>query len=101
MLRAQFPEANGVSDALCTAMLGAAALELDTSVWGPMGTPGGFMTKTDQGHLYLAMHKLACSPFGANAKIQFNAKAIGYKRTTYGAEFLLLMQSVTSGFRVA
>ena len=86
MIRVQFPEANGVSDALVTAMLGAAALELDTSVWGAYGQPGGFMTKTDQGQMYLAMHKLAVSPFGQNAKMVVNNKMSGYKRTTYGAE---------------
>jgi len=101
MLRAQFPEANGVSDVLVTAMLAAAALELDTSVWGALGQPGGPMTKTDQGQMYLAMHKLAISPFGQNAKMAINPKKTGYARTTYGEEFRLLQMSVTSGFRVA
>jgi hypothetical protein len=59
------------------------------------------MTKTDQGQLYLAAHKLAVSPFGQNAKMMVDNKRVGYRRTTYGAEFLLLQSSVTSGFRVA
>ena len=101
MLRAQFPEANGVSDVLIASMLAAAALELDTSVWGALGAPGGLMTKADQGQMYLAMHKLAVSPFGQNAKMMVDGKKVGYRRTTYGAEFMLLMSSVTSGYRVA
>jgi hypothetical protein len=101
MFRAQFPEANGVSDALVATMMAAAALEIDTHVWGAMGVPGGLMTKTDQGHLYLSAHKLAVSPFGQNAKMMVDGKKVGYRRTTYGCEFLLLMTSVTSGFRVA
>jgi hypothetical protein len=101
MFRAQFPEANGVSDVLVSTMLAAAFLEIDQSVWGAMGTLGGTMTKADQGQMYLAAHKLACSPFGQNAKMTTDPKRNGYQRTTYGAEFFLLMRSVTSGFRVA
>lgn len=101
MLRAQFPEAANVSDVLCATMLAAASLELDTSVWGALGAPGGLMTKADQGQLYLAMHKLAISPFGQNAKMMVDGKKVGYRRTTYGQEFLLLQASVISGFRVA
>jgi hypothetical protein len=101
MVRAQFPEANGVSDVLVTAMLGAASLELDTSVWGPLGVVGGLMTKCDQAQMYLAMHKLAVSPFGQNAKTVINGRKVGYARTSYGEEFMLLMRGVTSGYRVA
>ena len=101
MVRAQFPEANGVSDVLVATMLGAASLELDPCVWGPLGQPGGLMTKADQGQLYLAMHKLAVSPFGQNAKVKIDGKKVGYARTTYGEEFLLLQRAVTGGFRVA
>ena len=101
MVRAQFPEANGVSDILVSAMLAAAALELDTSVWGMLGQPGGLMTKCDQGQMYLAMHKLAMSPFGQNAKMLVDGKKIGYRKTSYGSEFLLLQMQVTSGYRVA
>jgi len=100
-LRAQFPEAKGVSDVVCVTMLGAASLEIDTSVWGPYGIVGGSQTKADQGQLYLAMHKLAMSPFGQNARMVPHARARGYDKTTYGSEFLLLMRGVTSGFRVA
>jgi hypothetical protein len=101
MVRAQFPEANGVSDILVSAMLAAAALELDPSVWGMLGQPGGLMTKADQGQMYLAMHKLAMSPFGQNAKMMVDGKKLGYRKTSYGSEFLLLQMQVTSGFRVA
>jgi hypothetical protein len=82
-------------------MLAAAALEIDTTVWGQLGQPGGFMTKADQGQMYLAMHKLAVSPFGQNAKMVVNGRKVGYARTTYGEEFLLLQRGTTGGFRVA
>lgn len=101
MLRAQFPEANGVSDVLCATMLAAASLELDTSVWGALGAPGGLMTVADQAQLYLCMHKLAVSPFGQNAKMVVNGKKVGYARTTYGEEFRLMQMARTGGFRVA
>src|ERR1017187_1146397 len=101
MVRAQFPEANGVSDVLVASMLAAASLELDTSVWGLLGQVGGLMTRADQAQMYLALHKLAVSPFGQNAKMQVDGKKVGYRRTTYGCEFLLLMTQVTSGHRVA
>ena len=100
-LRAQFPEANGVSDILCLAMLNAASLDMSTLVWGAFGVLGGPSTKADQGQMYLAMHKLAVSPFGQNAKVKIDGKKVGYARTTYGEEFLLLQRGVTGGFRVA
>jgi hypothetical protein len=101
MMRAQFPEANGVPDVMVATMLAAAALEIDQSVWGQLGVAGGLMTKADQGQLYLAMHKLAISPYGQNAKVMVDGKKRGYERTSYGGEFLLLQRGVTSGFRVA
>lgn len=101
MVRAQFPEANGVSDVLVTAMLQAASVQMDTSVWGAFGVAGGAMTIADQGQMYLAMHKLAMSPFGQNAKMRVDPKKTGFARTTYGEEFRLLQMSVTGGFRVA
>ncbi len=101
MFRAQFPEANNVSDVLVTTMLAAAALEIDVSVWGPFSVAGGLMTKADQGQLYLGAHKLAVSPFGQNAKTVINSRKVGYARTSYGEEFMLLMRGVTSGFRVS
>lgn len=108
MFRAQMPEFNNVSDVLVTAMLGAAALEIDPSVWGPLGVVGGLMTKADQGQLYLAAFKLAASPFGQNAKGEFRSQhnsrgpsVTGYQTNSYGQQFLLLQRGVTSGFRVA
>ncbi len=101
MFRAQVPEMNSVSDGLVGMMLGAAALEIDNSVWGAYGVAGGQMTKADQGQLYLAAHKLACSPWGQNAKmVSDKGGRNGYQRTQYGQEFALLMRGVTSGFRV-
>ncbi len=98
--RAQFAEFNSISDVLVTTMMGAAVLEIDTSVWGALGQLGGPMTKADQGQMYLAAHKLAVSPFGQNAKTLYNNKR-GYQRTTYGTEFELLQRGVVSGYRVA
>lgn len=103
--RAEFPEFNTVSDVLVTAKLAAAALEMDNCVWGAFGQPGGPNTKADQGQMYLAAHKMAVSPFGQNSKTVATPASFGnrtgYQRSTYGAEFWLLMRSVTSGFRVA
>ena len=90
-----------VQDSLVVAFLGAAALELDLSVWGPYGVVGGNQTKADQGQMYLAAHKLAVSPLGQAAKMVADPKRVGYERTTYGSEFRLLMRGVTSGYRVA
>lgn len=101
MFRAQFPEFGNVSDTLVTAMLGAAFLDLSPCVWGQYGVVGGNMTKADQGQMYLTAHKLCMSPFGQNARMMVNNKSQGYEKTTYGSEFLLLLRSVTSGFRVA
>jgi len=101
MFRATFVEFNGVSDALVTTMLAQAQLELDQSVWGAFGAVGSPATKADSGQLWLTAHKLAMTPFGQNARMVSNPRGEGYKKTTYGAEFLNLRYSVTSGFRVA
>jgi hypothetical protein len=99
--RAQFPEFNSVPDPLIGTMLQAAYLELDTSVWGAYSTTTA-PTKTDQGQMYLAAHKLASSPFGQNARmVSDKGGARGYMRTQYGQEFKLLQMGVVSGFRVA
>ena len=100
-VRAQFPEFNGVTDALILRMLAASLLELSTVIWGAFGPDAnGLGTKADQGQLYLTAHKLARSPFGQNAKMVM-ARGEGYQQTTYGREFELLMRGVTSGYRVA
>jgi hypothetical protein len=91
--RSQFPEMRTVSDPLAAAMLGAAALELDLSVWGPYGVDGVSQTKADQAQMYLAAHKLAISPYGQAAKMVMDKRS-GYDRTTYGAEFKSLMRGV-------
>jgi hypothetical protein len=100
MFRLQFPEMRTVQDPMVAAMLGAAALEMDLSVWGKFGVDPGPQTKADQGQMYLAAHKLAVSPYGQAAKMVMDKRS-GYMRTTYGQEFKLLQMSVTSGFRVA
>lgn len=103
-LRTQFPEFNGVSDALCQSMLNAADLEIDKFIWGDYGTTT--LARADQGQLYLACHKLAVTPFGQNAKMvqptgkQGWVSAAGWGRTTYGQEYFLLLRSVSAGYRV-
>ncbi len=81
-----------MGDSQIAAMLGAAALELDLSVWGAFGPdPLGNQTKSDQAQMYLAAHKLAVSPFGQAAKMVMDSRS-GYNRTTFGQEFLLLQK---------
>lgn len=88
--RVQFPEFNGVSDALVNAMLAAALLEIDIIIWGP---------KADQGQGYLAAHKLASSPFGQNARLQTGAMGKD-GLTTYWHTYYQLVRQVSSGYRV-
>jgi hypothetical protein len=101
MLRAAFPEFNGVSDVLVTTKLAEAQIEIDNSVWGAYGAVGAPMTKADTGQMWLAAHKLAMTPFGQNARMVTNARGRGYEKTTYGSEFVNLRTSVVAGFRVA
>ena len=89
----QFPEfargANGptdANDALLQAMLDAAEVEIDRTVWGAKG---------DQGQMLLAAHKLATSPWGQNAKL-VDAKG----STTYWGNYTRLMHMVATGPRV-
>lgn len=101
MFRLQFPEfGTNVSDPMIVQYLASAALELSPCVWGNYGTVGNPMTPADQGHLYLAAHKLATGPFGQNAKL-VNSRKDGFARTAYGQEFERLMRQKTFGFRVA
>ncbi len=96
--RTAFPEMNGVSDALVSAKLAAAALEIDTGVWGGYGSTGA-LTLADQGQAYLCAHKLATSPFGQNARMVIKDR-MGYESTTYGQEYYKMIRIVSSGFRV-
>lgn len=88
----QFPEFADTKATQVTAILAAALLEIDATVWGD---------KADQGQAYLAAHKLALSPFGNNAQLVATGNGAGYEATVYGAHYLTLMRQVTSGFRVA
>lgn len=82
----QFPEFQAADAELVQAMLNAAQLEIDTSVWGP---------KADQGQGYLAAHKLALSPFGQNVRLVAKDGS-----TTYEKHYKELRGQVASGFRV-
>jgi hypothetical protein len=98
--RIKFAEFKDTDDVLVVFALGEAALEMSNRVWGAFGVVGGVMTKADTAQLWLAAHKLAITPFGQAAKTVYNNKT-GYKRTTYGAEFELMLRANTGGFRVA
>lgn len=81
--RKQFPEFINVPDVLITAMLTAAALEVDPEVWG---------VKADQGQAYLAAHKLALSPWGNNARLVARDGS-----TTYETHYRRLVVQVARG----
>lgn len=80
------------------AELDAAALQIDTAIWGAyatLPTSTSTMTKADDGQRYLAAHKLALSPFGQAARLV--AKDGG---TTYLTHYKKLQRQVSSGHRV-
>jgi hypothetical protein len=87
----QFPEFVGVAPSQINAFLAAAALEIDTQVWG---------ATAQQGQFWLAAHRLAASPFGQAAKMITSPLARRYDRTTYGQTFKELQIQASSGFRV-
>lgn len=81
--RVQFPEFASVDDPMVQAWLDAAALEIDQVVWGE---------KAPQGHMYLAAHKMALSPYGQAARLAKNATD-----TTYNDHFTRLVGIVACG----
>ena len=83
----RFPEFKGVGASYIDAHIAAAANEIDPVIW---------RTKTDEGVIYLAAHKMASSPYGEQARL---ITAEG--GTTYFLEFKRLVRLVSSGFRVA
>lgn len=87
----QFPEFVGVGSGQLIAALNAAALEIDTVIWGPTAQEGLFL---------LTAHRLAASPFGQNAKMITSPLARGYMRTTYGQTYKELQIQASSGYRV-
>ena len=64
------------------------------------------LSKADTGQMWLAAHKLACSPFGQQGKLQMRPSQAKdrllsqYGRTTYGQEYFNMLRSVAAGFRV-
>lgn len=82
----QFPEFKTADLSLIQAMLDAALLEIDVSIW---------RTKADQGQAYLAAHKLALSPFGQNVRLVAKDGS-----TTYYTHYQALRSQVASGYRV-
>ena len=57
----QFPEFTGTDVPQVEAVLAAAELEIDRTVWGVKG---------DQGQMYLAAHKLNLSAYGNDAQLK-------------------------------
>jgi len=88
-----------VPDAIVQGELDAAFLEIDQGVWGDMAaqpvSSTAAYTKADQGHRYLAAHKLASSPFGQQARLVAKDGT-----TTYLKNYQRLQLQVSSGFRV-
>jgi hypothetical protein len=82
----RFPEFGQTPDALIVPNLIAAGRSIDPAVWGG---------KFDEGQAYLAAHKLALSPYGANVRIMVDAN-----RTTYFVEFDRLKREVAAGAMV-
>lgn len=82
----QFPEFSAADAAQVGAMLAAALLEIDQSIW---------RAKADQGQAYLAAHKLALSPFGQGTRLVAKDGT-----TTYFKHYDMLRRQVASGFRV-
>lgn len=88
----QFPEFAGVPAAQVNAMLAAALLEIDATVWG---------AKADQGQAYLAAHKLALSPFGNAARMVIkNVADTPHGQTPFGVHYDNLVRQVGSDGRV-
>ena len=97
--RTYCPEFVNVPDVLVQGELDSAALEVDVSIWGamaaqPVASTASY-TKADQGHRYLAAHKLASSPFGQQARLVAKDGS-----TTYIRNYQLLQRQVSSGYRV-
>ncbi len=91
--RINFPEFSGVPDALITAKLAMAALEVDSQLFG---------TKFDSAHGNLTAHYLCTSPFGQNARMTVSKdfKADQDGTTVYWRQFYRIRSAVTIGFRV-
>lgn len=85
----QFPEFTNSTVSLVEACLAAAALEIDTEVWGDKAT---------QGQYYLTAHKMALSPLGNNAQMFVK---LGETTTVYWVHYQKLVRQVSSGYRVA
>lgn len=88
--RTRFPEFQNVPDSAVAGHLAGAALEIDLLMWG---------AKADEGHCYLAAHKLVLSPWGQGAR---TAKEGVYLKgqTLYWQEYSRLMRMVATGPRV-
>jgi hypothetical protein len=84
--RARHPAFARSGDELVNAVLAAAALEMDVSVWGD---------SFDEGHGLLTAHKLATAPEGMNARLQTEKG-----KSTYGDEYLNLVRTVSCGIRL-
>lgn len=82
--KARFPEVAPIGDALITAVLAEAAIEIDTEVFG---------VDYNTAHGFLTAHKIAISPHGRTVKL--NTKARSYQE-----EFENIRNKVTALIRV-
>lgn len=84
--RIEFPEFQSATDALVSALLARALLEVDA---------GGYGQRYDHAHGLLAAHYISCSPGGQMARLETD-KA----ETTYGKAYLRLQKSAAALVRV-
>ena len=84
---ARFPEFEPAGVLMINATIVEAVRNVDPTVWG---------NKTDDGVRWKTAHLLSISPFGQQARMVSKDGS-----TTYGKHFVMLMRSVTPGFRVA
>lgn len=98
--RVRRPEFDGVIDAEVQAALDDAATEIAACKWGALSTVAGTVTRADVGHMYLAAHNLAVSPFGQNARMAVKQQN-GEYTSVYEVGYRRLQREVSAGFRVA
>lgn len=109
------PAANGLAYVCTVAGNSAASAPTFPTTQGATVVDGGatwqcmgprVLSKADTGQMWLAAHKLACSPFGQQGKLQLRPTQMKdkllsmYGRTTYGQEYYNMLRSVAAGFRV-
>lgn len=80
--RNRFPEFRTVGDTPAQAALDASALETSSTEFG---------TAYTEAHGLLAAHKLACSPFGSNARLEKSGNRTTYELEREGVERRMIL----------